>query len=204
MKILFDHCTPHGLRDYLPEHEVRTAKEEGLHRIKNGELIKTAVDRGFEVLITADKRMRKQEEISGLPLRVVVLTRPNWPAVKTQVGKIQRAVREAEPGRFTTVTTSQKHTRHNLPAVTSELHNQGIPERLQDTHDQLSRRRHPSRPRARGGREHEGRVGHLGNHGRRDGRRRLPRTRGDGPKDGTGGRWGSAASPHTRGWTRRL
>ena len=33
---------------------------------------KAAVDRGFDVLITADKRMRKQERISGLPLRVVV------------------------------------------------------------------------------------------------------------------------------------
>jgi len=106
MKILFDHCTPHGLRDHLPEHEVRTAKDEGLHRIKNGELIRSAVDRGFEVLITADKRMRKQEVISGLPLRVVVLTRPDWPAVKSQVGRIQRAVREAKPGRFTTVTTN--------------------------------------------------------------------------------------------------
>ena len=139
MKILFDHCTPHGLRDYLPEHEVRTAKEEGLHRIKNGELIKTAVDRGFDVLITADKRMRKQEVISGLPLRVVVLTRPDWPAVRTQVGKIQRAVREAEPGRFTTVTTPQKHTLHDLPTGTSELHNQGILERLQDGNDQLGK-----------------------------------------------------------------
>ena len=112
MKILFDHCTPHGLKDYLPEHEVRTAKDEGLDRVKNGELIKTAVDRGFDVLITADKRMRKQEAISGLPLRVVVLTRPNWPAVRTQVGKIRRAIEEAEPGRFTTVKTAQKQIQY--------------------------------------------------------------------------------------------
>ena len=106
MRVLFDQCTPKGLRNYLPEHEVRTAKEEGLDRVRNGELIKTAVDKGFEVLITADKRMRKKEAISGLPIRVVVLTRPYWRTVKTQVRKIQKAVREAEPGRFTTVQRS--------------------------------------------------------------------------------------------------
>ena len=56
MKILFDECTPRGLSNCLPEHEVRTAKMEGLDRIRNGELIRTAVDRGFDVLITADKK----------------------------------------------------------------------------------------------------------------------------------------------------
>ena len=79
MNILFDQCTPHGLRDYLPEHEVRTAHEEGLDRIKNGKLIQKAIEKGYAVLITADKKMRKQQEISGLPLGVVVLTRPDWP-----------------------------------------------------------------------------------------------------------------------------
>ena len=110
MKILFDHCTPQGLREYLQEHEVRTAKDEDLHEVRNGELIKAAVDRGFDVLITADKRMRKQETISGLPLRVVVLTRPYWPSVKTHAERIRRAVEEAEPGRFTTVRTAQTGT----------------------------------------------------------------------------------------------
>ena len=55
MKILFDHCTPQGLKEYLQEHEVRTAKDEDLHEVRNGELIKTAVDRGFDVLILSWK-----------------------------------------------------------------------------------------------------------------------------------------------------
>ena len=62
------------------------------------------------LLITADKRMRKQETISGLPLRVVVLTRPYWPSVKTHAERIRRAVEGAEPGRFTTVRTAQTDT----------------------------------------------------------------------------------------------
>ena len=147
MKILFDHCTPHGLKDYLPEHEVRTAKDEGLHEVKNGELIRAAVDRGFDVLITADKRMRKQEAISGLPLRVVVLTRPYWPSVRTHAEKIRRAVREAEPGRFTTVRTAQKHTLEDSAGRTTDPHNQGSPariaERPEEGNDQLRPRKQP-------------------------------------------------------------
>jgi predicted nuclease of predicted toxin-antitoxin system len=137
MNILFDQCTPHGLRDYLPEHEVRTAHEEGLDRIKNGKLIQKAIEKGYAVLITADKKMRKQQEISGLPLGVVVLTRPDWPMVKTQVAKIQKAVREAKPGRFTTVTIPQQDSLQNLHTATSELHNPGMPKPLQDDHDRV-------------------------------------------------------------------
>lgn len=141
MKVLFDHCTPHGLRDYLPEHEVRTAQDEGLHRIRNGELIRKAIEKNYEVLVTADKRMRKQQEISGLPLRVVVLTRPNWPAVKSQVERIQAAVRDAKPGRFTTVTIPRKTTLTDPQAAISEMHNPEMPPPFQKGDDQGGKQR---------------------------------------------------------------
>lgn len=118
MKVLFDQCTPRGLRDYLPEHDVRTAIQEGLDQVRNGELIKTAVDKGFDVLLTADKRMRKKEAVAGLPIRVVVLTVPHWGTLRTQVPQIQRAVREAEPGRFTTVRRSAQAPKGAPPRAT--------------------------------------------------------------------------------------
>ena len=127
MKILFDHCTPQGLKEYLQEHEVRTAKDEDLHEVRNGELIKAAVDRGFDVLITADKRMRKQERISGLPLRVVVLTRPYWPSVKPHAERIRRAVEGAEPGRFTTVRTARTDTVDQSAERTADAQKPGRP-----------------------------------------------------------------------------
>ena len=94
---------------------------------RNGELIEAAVDRGFDVLITADKRMRKQEKISGLPLRVVVLTRPYWPSVKTHAERIRKAVEGAEPGRFTTVRTAQTDTNDQSAERAADAQKPGRP-----------------------------------------------------------------------------
>lgn len=75
MKVLFDQCTPEALREALPEHDIQTADEARMGGLENGELIDEAVRRGYDLLVTADRRMRKQQEIEGKPLRVVVLTR---------------------------------------------------------------------------------------------------------------------------------
>ena len=47
--------------------------------------------------------MQKQQEIKGRPLRVVVLTRPDWLKTKKQIKEIQQAIATAEPGQFTRV-----------------------------------------------------------------------------------------------------
>ena len=112
MKILLDHCTPDGLKGHLPGHEVHTARSEGWEKLSNGKLIRAAIENGYETLITADKKMQKQQEISGQPLRVVVLTHPKWPDMKTQIPEIREAVKEAKQGRFTTVTMPQQEERY--------------------------------------------------------------------------------------------
>ena len=103
MKVLFDQCTPEPLREALPEHDVQTADEAGMGELKNGKLIDEAVRKGYDLLVTADRRMQKQQEIEGKPLRVVVLTRPDWLKTKKQIKEIQQAIATAEPGQFTRV-----------------------------------------------------------------------------------------------------
>ena len=84
MRVLFDQCTPEALRKELPGHDIQTANEAGVSDLENGDLIDEAVRRGYDLLVTADRRMQKQEEIKGKPLRVVVLTRPDWSKVEKQ------------------------------------------------------------------------------------------------------------------------
>ena len=112
MKILFDQCTPEALREALPEHHVQTADEARMGGLENGELIDEAVRRGYDLLVTADRRMQKQQEIEGKRLRVVVLTRPDWLKAKKQINEIRRAIATAEPGKFTRVLAprTQPHT----------------------------------------------------------------------------------------------
>ena len=103
MKVLFDQCTPKALREALPEHDVQTAHQAGMADLENGKLIEEAVKRGYDLLVTADRRMQKQQEIDGKPLRVVVLTRPEWDKAKSQIKEIRQAIATAETGQFTRV-----------------------------------------------------------------------------------------------------
>jgi hypothetical protein len=61
MLILFDHSTPAPLRTYLKEHAVTEARDRGWDRLSNGDLLDAAEAAGFEVLVTADKNIRYQQ-----------------------------------------------------------------------------------------------------------------------------------------------
>jgi predicted nuclease of predicted toxin-antitoxin system len=72
MRILLDESLPIELQSEFPGHDVRTVQEMGWSGLKNGELLARAADR-FEVLITADQNLRHQQNLSRLPVAVVVL-----------------------------------------------------------------------------------------------------------------------------------
>ncbi len=56
-----------------PGHVIRTVAEEGWKGLENGELLRRAREAGFEILITADRRMEYQQNIprSGMGLLVL-------------------------------------------------------------------------------------------------------------------------------------
>jgi hypothetical protein len=70
--VLLDGCVPSRLADELPGHEVRTAPEIGWADLDDGPLLNAMADR-FDVLVTVDKSLPKQQRIDNRPLAVVVL-----------------------------------------------------------------------------------------------------------------------------------
>ena len=72
MRVLLDACVPKGLRRSLPGHEVRTAPEMGWGDLDNGDLL-DVMGGLFDVLVTVDQRLPRQQHIEGRPLGVVVL-----------------------------------------------------------------------------------------------------------------------------------
>jgi hypothetical protein len=72
MRILLDESLPRELKAELPGHDVRTTQEMGWSSLKNGELLERAVGR-FDVFATADQNLQYQQNLSKLPLAVVVL-----------------------------------------------------------------------------------------------------------------------------------
>ena len=112
VRLLLDHCTPAGVRHHLQEHDVRLAYREGVNGIGNGELIRWAARAGYEVLITADEKMRHQQDMNGLPIGLVCLTRPKWDAIRTRISEIREAVANVNAGkslRFEYRATTKMH-----------------------------------------------------------------------------------------------
>jgi hypothetical protein len=104
MRILFDHVTPRGVARFLPGHAVTQAKDRGWDTLTNGDLLAQAERAGFDVLPTADKNMRYQQNLTGRRMALVVLSTPQWPRVRLHLGKIAAAVNAATPGSYAEVT----------------------------------------------------------------------------------------------------
>ena len=103
MLILFDHVTPRGVARSLKGHTVTKAKDRGWDKLTNGDLLTEAERADFDVLVTADKNMRYQQNLTGRRIALVVLSTPQWPLVKLHLDKIAAAVDAATPGTFAEV-----------------------------------------------------------------------------------------------------
>jgi hypothetical protein len=103
MLILFDHVTPSGIARFLPAHTVTKAKDRGWDTLTNGDLLTEAERAGFDVLLTADKNMRYQQNLRGRRIAIIVLSTPRWPVVRLYVERVAAAVNAAKPGSYTEV-----------------------------------------------------------------------------------------------------
>jgi len=103
MRVLFDHNIPSGTARALIDHEVAEAVQRGWERISNGLLISNAEEAGFDVLLTADKRIRYQQNLKGRRLALVVVSNPTWRILQKYVDRITAAVNAATPGSYTEV-----------------------------------------------------------------------------------------------------
>lgn len=100
MLVLFDQGTPIGIREYLRDHTVRTAAEQGWSALLNGDLLHAAEEAGFDVLLTTDNNLPFQQNLKGRKLAVVVLSRNRWKLIRPMLPQIAFAVKAAEPGKF--------------------------------------------------------------------------------------------------------
>src|SRR5664279_2942485 len=103
MLILFDNGTPAPLRHALKGHIVVEAVDRGWDRLVNGELIAAAKAEGFEILLTTDKNLRHQQNLTGRKIAFVVLGNQQWPTLRRHVEKVVAALNAATPGSYSEV-----------------------------------------------------------------------------------------------------
>jgi hypothetical protein len=97
---------PRKLRRELSEFLVRTVQEEGWAGLENGDLLRRAASR-FDVLLTADQRLRHQQNVPRFEIGVVVIETVDTTLTNLRrlLPQIRTAVESITPGTVTIVTT---------------------------------------------------------------------------------------------------
>ena len=72
VRILLDECLPRRLKHALIGHEVQTVPEMGWASKRNGELLRLAA-REFDVFLTVDRRLQKEQQLPMFRIAVIVL-----------------------------------------------------------------------------------------------------------------------------------
>jgi len=73
MRVLLDEQLPRHLAREIAGHDVSTVQQRGWAGFKNGELLRVAADAGFEVLVTADRNLQFQQNLSQSRLGIILL-----------------------------------------------------------------------------------------------------------------------------------
>jgi predicted nuclease of predicted toxin-antitoxin system len=100
LRILFDQAVPAPLREYLPGHDVHTAHELGWSTLGNSEFLARA-EKEFEVLISMDRDLVRQLNLSPYRLTVLLLPTASWPRLRDRTERIAMAVVSFGTTRFT-------------------------------------------------------------------------------------------------------
>lgn len=116
MKVLFDEDVPAKLTRALPRHEIHTVVSMQWGGIKNGALLTLIERERFEVFLTGDKNMGKQQRLEGRPFAVPIMSAINWPVVRPYIQKISAAIDEAEPGKVKMIDCGVFIARLNRPS----------------------------------------------------------------------------------------
>jgi len=103
MRILFDHGTPIGIAKALSGHDVTEAIDRGWEKVSNGELLEAAEEDGFDLLLTTDKNIRYQQNLSARKIGIVVLGNSTWRIVRLHLDRIALAVNQSAPGSYAEV-----------------------------------------------------------------------------------------------------
>ncbi len=104
MRLLLDESVPSRFRRSLPNHAVRTVVEMGWSGVKNGKLLALAA-KEFDAFITVDKSLPYQQNLSTLPIAVVVLDTVSneLPALLPLVSALEQALSSLKPRTYTRV-----------------------------------------------------------------------------------------------------
>ncbi len=100
MKILFDQGTPVPLRQFLINHTVKTAYEEGWSTLSNGDLLTEAEKAGYQLFVTTDQNLRYQQNLRERQIAIVVLLSTSWPRIRPKAEAVLEIINAMPSGGY--------------------------------------------------------------------------------------------------------
>ena len=73
MRVLLDECVPRRVQHHFIGHECKTVPQAGFAGKSNGELLALAERAGFDVLLTVDKGISYQQNISARKIALLIV-----------------------------------------------------------------------------------------------------------------------------------
>ena len=107
MTILLDENIPHLLKRLLSEFEVTTVQEIGLSGTKNGALI-LFIDGTYDVLITADKNLKYQQNLATRRVAIIELYSNRLPEIERMKERIRTVLTTLAEGDFATIAPPER------------------------------------------------------------------------------------------------
>lgn len=99
MKLLLDECVTRHLKREFANHEVHTVDDAGLKGLENGNLLRAASGT-YDVLITVDRNLPYQQNLTGLEIAILILSakRNSYVRLKPLVPQALKALESIEAG----------------------------------------------------------------------------------------------------------
>jgi hypothetical protein len=98
VKLLLDECVTRHLKREFTNHEVHTVVEAGFKGLENGNLLRAASGI-YDVLITVDRNLPYQQNLTGLEIAVLILSakRNSYVRLKPLMPKALKALETMNP-----------------------------------------------------------------------------------------------------------
>ena len=97
-----DECLPEDLVEWLLPLDLRTVQQMGWAGIKNGELLRRAEER-FDLFLTADKRLRYQQNLKGRRIAILVLPSNRLKFLRSMLVDIEVSIAQILPGQYSEI-----------------------------------------------------------------------------------------------------
>jgi len=101
MRVLLDEQLPRHLAREIVGHDTSTVQQCGAG-LKNGELRRVAADAGFDVLVTADRNLQFQQNLSQSQLGIILLVASSnaLEDLRPLVPNLLAAIPKSRPGQL--------------------------------------------------------------------------------------------------------